>query len=72
MNLSDELARAGIPEASDRLRVAASMAYTTGSEWLGEIGLAVREVRQKHRPPLAFQDPLERVMSAVHVAWLQM
>lgn len=69
INLSDELARAGLPEASERLRAAATASCTTGSEWLGELGLAVREVQQKHCPPTAIQAELERVMCAVHVAW---
>lgn len=69
LTLSDELASAGMPEASERLRAAATFPATTSSEWLGELGLAVREVQQKHRPPVATQVALERVMSAVHLAW---
>ncbi|HLY61725.1 MAG TPA: hypothetical protein VKV95_13340 [Terriglobia bacterium] len=69
LNLADELARAGKPEASERLRAAATYPATTSSEWLGELGLAVREVQQKHQPSAATQDALESIMSAVHVAW---
>jgi len=72
INLADELALAGMPEASERLRVAASTASTTGSEWLGELGLAAREVQREHRPPAKFNNALERVMSTVHVSWPQM
>ncbi|HEV2232939.1 MAG TPA: hypothetical protein VGV68_05995 [Terriglobia bacterium] len=71
LNLADELARAGMPEASERLRGAACAVCTTGSEWLGELGHAVRETQKNHRPPTEFQEALERVMSAVHVAWPQ-
>lgn len=69
LNLADEFASAGMPEASERLRAAATFPATTSSEWLGELGLAVREVQQKHRPPAQIQDALESVMSAVHLAW---
>lgn len=72
IKLADDLARAGMSESAERLRVVATIAYTTGSEWLGDLGLAVREVQKKHHPPPAIQDALERVMSAVHVAWPRM
>lgn len=69
MSLAEELARAGLSESAERLRAAATFPATTSSEWLGELGLAVREVQQKLRPPAAFGDALEKVMSAVHAAW---
>jgi hypothetical protein len=69
VNLAGELARDGLPEAAERLRAAANFPAGTSSEWLGELGLAVREVQQKHSPPKPIQDALERVMSAVHTAW---
>ena len=61
-----------MPEAAERLRVVATIAYTTGSEWLGDLGLAVRDVQKKHQVAPAIQEKLERVMSAVHVAWPKM
>jgi hypothetical protein len=72
LNLTDDLARAGLPEPAGRLRVIATIAYTTGTEWLGDIGLVVREVQKKPNLSPAIQDSLELVMSAVHVAWPQM
>jgi len=72
LNLADELARAGLTEHAERLRVVATIAYTTGPEWVGDLGLAVRDLQKKHHVPPAIQDSLERVMSAVHVAWPQM
>ena len=69
LKLAEELERAGMPEDSERLRLVATIAYTTGSEWLGDLGLAVREVQKKHHTPPAIQDALGSVMSAVHVAW---
>lgn len=72
LKLADELAHAGMPEAAEALRAAATVACTTGSEWLGELGLAVREVQKKYRPPSALQGELESVMSVVRVAWPQM
>jgi len=72
LNLADELERAGLTERAERLRVVATIAYTTGTEWLGDIGLAVRDVQKKHQVSPAIQDSLERVMSAVHVAWPQL
>jgi hypothetical protein len=72
LNLADEFASAGMPEASGRLREAATLPCTTGSEWLGELGLAVREIQQKHRFSSTTQDALESVMAAVHVAWPKM
>ncbi|HEV2350491.1 MAG TPA: hypothetical protein VG028_11670 [Terriglobia bacterium] len=72
LKLADELAIAGISEAAEHLHAAATLPCTTGSEWLGELGLAVREVQRKHTPPAQFDDALDLVMSAVHVAWPQM
>ena len=72
LNLSDELARAGLTEHAERLRTVATIAYTSGTEWMGDIGLAVRDAQKKHHVSPEIQEMLERVMSAVHVAWPQM
>lgn len=46
--------------------------FTTGSEWLGEIGAAVRRIQTD----CAFSDlenaTLEKIMETVHVVWPDM
>jgi hypothetical protein len=46
-----------------------STAYTTSSEWLGELGVAVRRVlKQKIEDELIIRD-LNRIVDTVHKVW---
>ena len=70
LKLLDDLASAGIAdETTDRLRTVSNAAYTTGSEWLGDLGLAVRELQRRHKLQEEFEKHLETIMEAVHAAW---
>ena len=46
-----------------------NIAWTTSSEWLGELGLAVRKIQGLATFPDDIAAGLERIMGAVHVAW---
>lgn len=43
--------------------------FTTSSEWLGELGKAVREVQKQKIKDEAIASDLSKVMDAVHAAW---
>lgn len=51
------------------LEIVQGTAYATGSEWLGEIGLAVRKVEEQigHREEL--KRDLETILGEVRQAW---
>ena len=51
------------------LEIVQGTAYATGSEWLGELGLAVRKVEEQigHRKEL--RRDLETILGEVHQAW---
>lgn len=67
--LCGEFDKAGQVEASQRLRRVLDTAYTTSSEWLGELGLAAREIQRKHKPDGALNSGLDEVMRHVHKVW---
>ena len=46
-----------------------STAYTTSSEWLGELGLAVRKVQEQVIKDHSISDRLLRLMRLVHSVW---
>jgi hypothetical protein len=64
-----ELEALGLQGAARRLAGIRAAAFTTGSEWLGELGVAVKEIRDEGRIPAALDAKLERIMPAVRRAW---
>jgi ribosome-associated translation inhibitor RaiA len=44
-------------------------AFTTSSEWLGELGKAVREVQKQKIKDETITSRLSQIMDAVHAAW---
>lgn len=43
--------------------------FTSGSEWLGEIGVAVKKLRSECTPSGALDDRPERIMRDVRRVW---
>lgn len=58
---------AGLLEAARKLDSAAAAVCTTGSEWLGEIGLALRAAAQVADPELRRR--LARIHGHVRATW---
>jgi len=67
--VASELAALGLQRAAKRLVAIQGTAYTTGSEWLGELGTAVRDIRGQYPIPPALDTRLERIMTEVRRAW---
>jgi hypothetical protein len=61
------LEHAGLDAAGRALEAAATAVYGTGSEWLGEIGLAVKKAGHVDDPALARR--LDRLHRAVRRVW---
>ena len=64
-----ELRASGLTHAATLLQEVQATAYTTSSEWLGELGTAVRRIQAQFRLPPEIGQRLQRVMTAVHQAW---
>ncbi len=62
----------GISQAAKSIEDANSTFYTTGSEWLGELGLAVRAVEAEFDIHDEIQDRLRLIMKAVKETWPKM
>lgn len=60
---------AGLQAAAGRLARIQSLAFTTGSEWLGELGIAVKEIRIAAVIAPELDAKLERIMAAVRHRW---
>jgi hypothetical protein len=67
--LSDELESAGNHDAAARLAAVQDSACTTGSEWLGELGTAVKAIRNAGTLPAAFDKKLDLIMKEVRRVW---
>jgi hypothetical protein len=65
----DELESAGHHGAAARLASAQDSAFTTGSEWLGELGTAVKEIRKAETLPAALDKKLDQIMKEVRRVW---
>jgi len=65
--LADRIEAAGGDAGPLREFLAASVA--TGSEWWGELGLALRRVAGRDRFDAALRDDLDRVLADVHKVW---
>lgn len=63
------LEAAGLDEAAGRFARIQGTAFTTGNEWLGELGDAVREIRRTCAVPTELDAELERIMIEVRRAW---
>ena len=62
------LEKAGLPDAGRELEDIQSTAWTTSSEWLGELGLAVARVKA-HDLPDEVIPRLRRIHKAASAAW---
>ncbi len=62
---------AGLSEAADELEARTSAAFTTSSEYLGEVGLAIRRflARERGRVPAEVVRQLRDCLAAVRKAW---
>jgi hypothetical protein len=66
----EALENTGRHSEAQRLARVQNMAFTTSSEWLGELGLAVLDVRRQRELPADIDAMLERIMvRAVRRAW---
>jgi hypothetical protein len=63
------LMRSGREAAASELSAVTGTAWTTSSEWLGELGQAVRRIQARADLPPDVVGRLHRIMEAVHVAW---
>ena len=63
MEVVAELRAAGLSEAADILERGVCYVATTGSEWLGELGLAVREVRRRFKLDARSDEALATIQS---------
>ena len=68
-HVGTELEALGLHSAARRFAGIRGAAFTTGSEWLGELGAAVNAIRTECRIPLALDEKLERIMSEVRRVW---
>jgi hypothetical protein len=59
----------GFPIAARRLAEVRSSAYTTGAEWLGELGAAAKAIRHQRDLPVDLRDKLEAILVEVRRAW---
>jgi hypothetical protein len=58
----------GFPIAARRLAEVRSRADTTGSEWLGELGAAVKAVRNQRNLPADLRTKLEAILDELRRA----
>jgi len=68
-DVTAELEALGLQAAARRFVGIQGAAFTTGSEWLGELGAAVKEIRNECRIPPGLDAKLERIMTEVRGAW---
>lgn len=64
-----DLESAGLLAAARRFASIQGSAFTTGSEWLGELGTAVNAIRSEWALPPALDAKLERIMGEVRRVW---
>ena len=67
-----DLEAAGLRRAAERLAEIQRTAFTTGSEWLGELGAAVREIRSEGALGPELDAKLKRIMAQVRRIWPHM
>ncbi len=59
-----QLRQAGLGEAADTMEAAANFAATTGSEWLGELGIAAKTIQKRFDVPDALRSRVSRIAKA--------
>ena len=64
-----DLEAVGLHAAAAQLRAIQESAFTTGSEWLGDLGLAVGRMRREGGIPRSIDAKLESIMAEVRRAW---
>jgi len=55
--------------AAELLENVHSSSHTTGSEWLGELGLAVRVIEAEFSVPAEVQERFNSIMAVVKETW---
>ena len=64
-----KLRQAGQEDAAKVLADWHSTAYTTGSEWLGDLGLAIRKIQKQGKIDKSIKADLERLLREIHKTW---
>jgi hypothetical protein len=65
----EQLDAAGFTAAASRLASVQGAAFTTSSEWLGELGAAVNAVRLDRELPADLRGKLEAIRAEVRRVW---
>lgn len=69
-NLRETIERLPPSAEVERLREVLDSAWTSSSEMLGELGLAIRAVERRHRDcPEDVREALDRVKREIRAAW---
>ena len=68
-DVAGKLRQVGEHSAAKMLSTANTVAYTSSSEWLGEIGLAVMEIRSQCRLDRDLEIDCDDIMSEVQRFW---
>jgi hypothetical protein len=63
-----DLEAAGLSAAAGRFAGIQATAFTTGSEWLGELGAAAQEIRREKDLPPALAEKVDRILRRVRRA----
>ena len=66
------LADSSLPEAAQKLDQVNEIFYTTGSEWLGDLALAIRSIEEKYLIPNEIQVRLNAIMAHIKNTWPRM
>lgn len=64
LDTATQLRQAGLNEAADIMEAAANYAATTGSEWVGELGIAAKTILKRSVPPEALHRRVSRIAEA--------
>ncbi len=60
---------AGLHDAAKLLEDWRLTAYTTSSEYLGELGLTIRKIQKQSKVDKLIDADLQRLLGAVHTVW---
>jgi hypothetical protein len=67
--VTQKLHQAELHDAAKVLEDWRSTAYTTSSEWLGELGLAIRKIQKQYKIVKSINMDLKRLLREVHKVW---